>query len=399
MNTSLLTDRPVISVPSESTAPAEMRPGHAWLSDRRAPYSLPNPINQRRITDRIRQWVGRFLIRLRHWEYWPFEVVYAPIFVYHLYLSLKARSLFFFSAANPSIESGGMLGESKIDILNKIDDQFKPKTLFFGKRVTANDVVDQLVMAGFWFPIIAKPNQGERGWRVEKLSTEAELNEYLLDNHMDLIIQEYVDEPIELGIFYYRMPGEKTGTISSVVQKEFLSVTGDGQSTTLELLTQNDRAFLQLPALTVRYGGRLNEVLARGELQQMMPIGNHCRGTKFLNANHLITPELRAVFDRISLPIDGFYYGRFDIRCRSVTDLYQGQHIRILELNGAGAEPAHIYQPGFSLWEGWRILLQHWHILYAISRENHRRGVPYMTSGDAQAIYRRIQSYKKPQAA
>ena len=394
MNTSLLTDRPVISVTGESTAPANGQ----------GPYSLPNPINQRRVTDRIRQWVGRFMIRLRHWEYWPFEVVYAPIFVYHLYLSVKARSLFFFSAANPSFESGGMLGESKIDILNKIDDQFKPKTLFFGKRVTTDDVVNQLVMAGFWFPIIAKPNQGERGWRVEKLSTEAELNEYLLDNHMDLIIQEYVDEPIELGIFYYRMPGprsvgEKTGTISSVVQKEFLSVTGDGQSTTLELLTKNDRAFLQLPALTERYGGQLNEVLARGEVQQMMPIGNHCRGTKFLNANHLITPELLAVFDRISLPIDGFYYGRFDIRCRSVTDLYQGQHIRILELNGAGAEPAHIYQPGFSLWEGWRILLQHWHILYVISRENHRRGVPYMTSGEAQAIYRRIQSYKKPQAA
>lgn len=399
MNTSLLTDGPVISVTGESTAPADRLGESTRGESTRGPYSPPNPIDQRRIANRIRQWAGRFLIRLRHWEYWPFEVVYAPIFVYHLYLSLKARSLFFFSAANPSIESGGMLGESKIDILNRIDDQFKPKTLFFDKHVSANNVVNQLVMAGFWFPVIAKPNQGERGWRVEKLSTEVDLNAYLIDNHMDLIIQEYVEEPIELGIFYYRMPGELSGTISSVVRKEFLSVTGDGQSTTLELLTQNDRAFLQLPALTERFGGQLNEVLARGERQEMMPIGNHCRGTKFLNANHLITPELLAVFDRISLPIDGFYYGRFDIRCRSVKDLYQGQHMRILELNGAGAEPAHIYQPGFSLWQGWRILLQHWHILYAISRENHRRGVPYMTSGEAQAIYRRIQSYKQPQTA
>ena len=310
----------------------------------------------------------------------------------------KQGRCFFFSAANPAIESGGMLGESKIDILDKISDEFKPKTLFFGKQVSTDDVLNRLVMAGFWFPVIAKPNRGERGWRVEKLVNEADLDHYLCDNHMELIVQEYIDEPIELGVFYYRMPGEKKGTISSVVQKEFLSVTGTGQSTLLELLNRNDRAILQIPTLTKRYGDGMNEVLGQGELRQLMPIGNHCRGTKFLNASHLITPELLAVFDRISLSIDGFYYGRFDIRCRSIQALYQGQHIRILELNGVGAEPGHIYQPGFSLWEGWRTLLQHWHILYTISRENHRRGVPYMTGSDALAIYRRIQSYAKPPA-
>lgn len=385
MNTPCLADSVGASMPGETT--------NLKLNSRTA--RTGKKIN----FSRTGQWLRRFRIRLWHWEYWPFQVIYAPVLLYHLYLSLKARSLFFFSAANPSIESGGMLGESKIDILNKIADQFKPKTLFFGKQVSADEVLNQLVMAGFWFPIIAKPNQGERGWRVEKLTTETDLHNYLLDNHMDLIVQEYVDEPIELGVFYYRMPGAQTGTISSLVQKEFLSVTGDGISTLLELINQNDRAILQLPTLRERYGDQLKEVLERNVPRQLMPIGNHCRGTKFLNANHLITTALLAIFDRISLPIDGFYYGRFDLRCRSLHDLYLGKHIRILELNGAGAEPAHIYQPGFSLWEGWRILLQHWSILYGISRENHRRGVPYMTSGEVSTIYRRIQSYKKPQTA
>ncbi|NDU98775.1 hypothetical protein GK108_28075 [Spirosoma terrae] len=344
----------------------------------------------------IRQWLSRFRIRLFNWEYWPFTVVYIPVFVYYLYLAAKARSLFFFSASNPAIESGGLLGESKIDILDLISDQFKPKTLFFRQFVSINQILNRMVLAGFWFPIIAKPNQGERGWRVEKLHNEDELTEYLLTNHMDLIVQEYVDESIELGVFYYRMPGEKTGTISSIVQKEFLSITGDGQSTMLQLISQSDRAMLQLSALIERYGDHLNDVLDRKQVVQLMPIGNHCRGTKFLNANHLITPELVAVFDQISLSIDGFYYGRYDLRCRSIEDLYQGKHISILELNGAGAEPAHIYHPGFSLWQGWRILLQHWHILYTISRENHRRGVPYMTRQEALTIYRRIQTYSKP---
>lgn len=359
----------------------------------------PAPTGWKRRIDLPRQWLTRFLIRLRHWEYWPFEVVYLPVFAYYLYLAAKARSLFFFSASNPSIESGGMLGESKIDILDRIDDRYKPKTLFFSEPVSTDDIINRMLLAGLWFPIIAKPNQGERGWRVEKLTSEAELTHYLLDNHMDLIIQEYVDEPIELGVFYYRTPGQQTGTISSVVQKEFLSVMGDGQSSLLALIRQSDRALLQLPTLTKRYGSRLNEVPAKNVVHQLMPIGNHCRGTKFLNANQLITPELVAVFDRISLPIEGFYYGRYDLRCHSVSDLYRGETIRIMELNGAGAEPAHIYQPGFSLWEGWRALLQHWHILYTISRENHRRGVPYMTMQEARSIHRRIQAYKKTESS
>lgn len=355
----------------------------------------PAPAGWKRRIDPARQWVTRFQIRLRHWEYWPFEVVYIPVFAYYLYLAAKARSLFFFSASNPAIESGGLLGESKIDIMNRIDDRFKPKTLFFGEAASTNEIIDRMLLAGFWFPIIAKPNQGERGWRVEKLTSEAELTHYLLDNHMELIVQEYVDEPIELGVFYYRMPGQQTGTISSVVQKEFLSVTGDGRSSLLALIQQNDRALLQLPVLTKRYGCQLDNVPAPGAVQQLMPIGNHCRGTKFLNANHLITPDLLAVFDRISLPIEGFYYGRYDLRCHSLGDLYRGETIRVMELNGAGAEPAHIYQPGFSLWEGWRTLLRHWHILYTISRENHRRGVSYMTMTQARSIQQRIQSYKK----
>ena len=342
-------------------------------------------------------WMRRFLIRLRHWEYWPFEVVYIPVVIYYLYLSAKARSLFFFSAANPGMESGGMLGESKIEIMDLIDDAYKPKTLFFRYCAPAEQVINRMVLVGIWFPIIAKPNQGERGWRVEKVSSQAELTDYLTGNHMDFIVQEYVDEPLELGVFYYRMPGKKTGTITSIVQKEFLSVTGNGYATIRELINQNERAVLQGPALEKRFGNGLDEVPETGQTRQLMPIGNHCRGTKFLNANKHITPELVAVFDRISLSIEGFYYGRYDLRCRSWADLYRGKHIRIMELNGAGAEPAHIYQPGFSIWAGWRSLLAHWNLLYTISRENHRRGVPYMTLTETKAILRRIKSYKSQQ--
>ncbi|MGA0556865.1 hypothetical protein ACO2Q8_09465 [Larkinella sp. VNQ87] len=337
---------------------------------------------------------SRFWIRLRHWEYWPFELVYFPIFVYWLWLSLKARSFFFFSASNPAIESGGLLGESKWDILSRIDKAYKPKTIFVSTKTDAEEVLNRLQKAGMRFPVIAKPDVGERGWRVKKIEKPDELRAYAFESPGDFLVQAYVDEPLELGVFYYRMPGQAQGTVSSIVQKEFLTVRGNGHNCIEELIGQNERAFLQLPALRERYGDFLHVIPAAGETIPLEPIGNHSRGTKFLNANHLITPELTAVIDRISQSIDGFYYGRYDLRCRSLADLQAGRTIQILELNGAGAEPGHIYQPGFSLWEAYKVLFRHWRVLYAISRENHRWGVPYMTLREAYRLWKKHSALK-----
>ncbi|WP_051041017.1 hypothetical protein [Fibrisoma limi] len=341
-----------------------------------------------------------FFIRLRHWEYWPFAVVYFPIFIYHLWLSIKARSLFFFSAANPSIETGGLLGESKIDILDRISDEFKPKTLFVTRQAHIDVVLRQVSELRLTYPLIAKPNVGERGWRVEKIEHWEDLVNYKQSSPADFLIQEYVDEPLELGIFYYRSPeprsdGQAQGVISSIVQKEFLTIRGNGLNCIEELIMQNERAILQLPALKAKYGHRFHDIPAPGETITLVSIGNHSKGTKFLDANHLITPELTRVFDRISAPIVGFYYGRYDLRCRSVADLYAGRHIHILELNGAGAEPAHIYHPGFSIWKAYRVLFHHWRVLYDISRANHRRGVAYMSLREAIQFWRRMQRGKK----
>lgn len=346
-------------------------------------------------------WVTRlrlkspFLIRLRSWEYWPFAVVYVPVFVYWLWLSLKARSFFFFSASNPSIETGGLLGESKSAILDRIDPEFVPKSLFIAAPAHSDSVFRQLAEQDLTYPLIAKPDVGERGFQVEKIEDWTQLINYMQQYPGDFILQEFVDEPLELGVFYYRMPGAVQGTVSSIVQKEFLSIRGTGRDTIEALIGQNDRAMLQRAALHKTYSNRFHEVLPAGEVLRLVSIGNHCKGTKFLDANHLITPELTRIFDQISLPIDGFYFGRYDLRCRSVEDLYAGRHIKIMELNGAGAEPAHIYQPGFSLWTAWGVLLHHWQVLYQISRENHRRGVAYMTFNEAKLVYQRSESTKQ----
>ena len=105
--------------------------------------------------------------------------------------------------------------------------------------------------------------------------------------------------------------------------------------------------------------------------------------------NHLINRELSETFDQISRRVDGFYFGRFDLRCASLEDLYQGR-VKILELNGCGAEPAHIYQPGFSFFEAVSVLLRHWQNIYVIAQQNKLKGHRFLSFQEARAYYRKF---------
>ncbi len=339
-------------------------------------------------------WRSNFLIKLRSWEYWPFGVVYAPVFAYWLWLSLKARSLFFFSASNPTIENGGMLGESKIKILDLIPDNLKARTLYLEKNISAEVIHEKMQASGLNYPVIAKPDIGERGWMVKKINDKKELEYYLKEVPVNFLIQEYLSHPIEMGIFYYRYPTQSQGEVTSIVIKEMLYVIGDGNATLEQLILKNDRSKLQWAILKEKYKDELDHGLAKEHKKELISIGNHCLGTKFLNGNHLINEGLHSTFDRISNEIKGFYFGRFDIRIASIEDLYAG-NIKIMELNGAGAEPAHIYDPNFSFFKGVAVLLKHWKILYNVSRQNHKNGIPYMTWSKGKLEYAKVKALNK----
>jgi hypothetical protein len=334
-----------------------------------------------------------FYTKLIYWEYWPFKLVYLPVLVYYLWLSLKAKSFFFFSASNPSIETGGMLGESKFSILKNIPEDVKAFTLFFHKNTTLPQITSALQENNLIYPIIAKPDVGERGTMVEKINNETELTLYIKNNKTDFLIQEYVNFTIELGVFYYRFPDQPGGTVSSVVMKDFLKVTGDGQSTLGELIARYPRAGFQFERLNTKLN--YDSIPAKETIVLLEPIGNHCRGTTFLNANDIIDQKLITIFDNISLQISGFFFGRYDLRCKSIEDLKAGKNIKIVELNGAGAEPGHIYQPGYSIFKAWKELLFHWKILYQISIQNHRKGISYMSFSEVKNKYKEIQLQKK----
>jgi hypothetical protein len=330
---------------------------------------------------------SNFLIKLKSWEYWPFGIVQFPLFIYFGWLALRARSPIFFSASNPGIVMGGMFGESKFDGLQKIPSKYIPVSIRIEKNLSVAEVLEILKNNHLNLPLIFKPDLGERGFMVRRINDQADIEHYLKQIKIDFIVQEFVDLPLEFGVFYVRNPRDENGKVTSVVMKEMLTVTGDGKQTLQELIMQKDRAKLQWPTLKDRYKDDLNAVLNAGEKKELVSIGNHCLGTTFLNYGHLINEKLSKTFDDISKQIEGFYFGRFDLRCNSIEDLYAG-NIKIMELNGCGAEPAHIYQPGYSLPKAMGELFIHWRTIFEIAHENHIRGVNYTSIKEAIHCYK-----------
>ncbi len=319
---------------------------------------------------------------------------YFPVVLYYLYLSLRARSFFFFTATNPGIETGGMLGESKRGILDKISDKYKPASPFIAKDTPFEEVLTILQKHQIDFPIVAKPDIGERGTLVEKLTSAEALKVHLSKNNINYILQPFIDYKEELAIMYWRMPNETTSKIYSVTRKEFLAFTGDGERTLRSMIMAYPRAVLQLDKLSKRFADKMDVILPKGEKLELEPIGNHCRGTMFLDGNDLIDNDLEAVVSDMAIGIEEVYFGRFDLKCRSIEDLKKGEHIAVLELNGVGAEPAHIYDPNSKLLTVYKTLLGQWSIMFQIAMYNHHvRGVSFMTLREIWTAWKVLQVY------
>ena len=333
-----------------------------------------------------------FWIRLLHWEYWSFNKVYVPIYPVFIFLCLRARSFFFYAASNPKIKNGGFLGESKKDIYALVPAQWQPRTIFFPAGSHPDVVLDKLLQEGFRFPMIGKPDIGARGRGVKKLDDAGVVLNYVSSVSVDFHVQEFISYENEAGIFYYRFPGQAKGNISGIVHKEFLKVTGDGNQNIRALLNASPRAILQLPRLELTEPDVLNHVPAAGEIFTVVPYGNHARGAMFLDDSRSVNEKLMKVMDEICGKIPLFYFGRMDIRYQSRELLEEGKSFFILEVNGAGSEPTHIYDPRHSLFFAWKEIIRHWVILFKISRANHKLGFPYLTVKEGVEMFRKDKS-------
>jgi hypothetical protein len=300
-----------------------------------------------------------------------------------LTLSVRYGAVTLPTVANPTMEVGGLWGESKAQGLRLFGPAGHVRLAPFIEVVCRGNeddrdraVRDRLEAAGISFPIVAKPDRGYQGWGVRVVRTPEELAAYL-DAPPDgatVILQEMVEYDNEAGIFYIREPGEERGRIVSLTFVLPPHVIGDGRRTVAEL-AQADKVLR--PNLDI-YHSRKPEswggVPSEGEFHELTNARSARLGAVYRDATHLVTPELERSIDEISREIPDFHFGRFDVRFGSAEELLAGEGFRIVELNGAGAEMLHIWDGATRLGAAYRTLWSQYRSLFAIGAQMRRRG-------------------------
>jgi hypothetical protein len=317
----------------------------------------------------------------KNWEYWPSYMFYIPLLPYAFYLALKRGSFGFFSSVNPSLKESGNGLESKYETLQLVPKALQPKSFAVETNSPHSKIHEQISKHKIDFPLIVKPDIGFRGLLVKKINTPEDLIAYLKKyNSIRLIIQELITLPNECGIFYHKIPGEQKGQISSLTLKRFLSVRGNGKLTLKELIQNDQRAKRYLKILEDIHGEGLDEIPIVNKNVTLNLIGNHSKGTQFIDGNHLISSDLEKTFDELQEHIKGWYYGRIDIKYDRFEELIKGKNFKIIELNGIISEPTHIYDASKGSYiKALKSICQHWKIASIIGEKNKKLQKAYYT--------------------
>jgi len=318
-------------------------------------------------------------------EFWPGWLFYTPVVAHCITLAMRYRSPLALAAANPRITAGGLCGESKLSILDQVDDTARPLLARYTSITThawsahADLAAGEqaLAEADLSFPVVAKPDVGCNGTGVRLIGSPADLYRYLaaFPRNERVLLQEYLPEDGEAGLFYVRHPNEPIGRITSITLKYAPTVTGDGRSSLRQLITADPRAG-RIPQLYLpRLAQRLHEVPAQGERVRLVFVGNHCKGSIFRDGINHATPALTACFESVARAIPEFHFGRIDVRFASLAALSRGEGFRIIEINGAGSEATHVWDPQTRLIDAWRAQFFHYGQAYAIGAANRDRGI------------------------
>jgi hypothetical protein len=353
-------------------------------------------LSRKLATYRGRRAIVRRWKRLYRWEFWPPYLFYPPVILYIAYLGIRFHSWTLFTAANPAIVAGGFVGESKYEILMHLRDAnpWLPAFTLLASEEIAQRVAhaeEFMQTHGLHFPVVVKPDAGQRGSGVSITRSSEQLRDYLTSASYPVILQEYIPGE-EFGVFYYRYPGAEHGRVFSVTEKRMPVLLGDGRRSLEDLVLADDRAVCMAEFYLRKNSERTQNVPAAGEAVQLVEIGTHCRGAIFLDGGEAITPALEETIDRIARRFDGFFFGRFDIRVPSRQDLMAGRNMKIIELNGVTSEATHIYDPKLSLFDAYRVLFRQWRIAFEIGDLNRARGTH---PTPVRALFEAIREYRR----
>lgn len=284
--------------------------------------------------------------------------------------------MWFFTPSNPTLTFGGFDGEGKREMYEQLPPGTYPRTIYILPHLPFSEVLLNIEREGFTYPFAVKPEVGMMGLMFRKIDHAADLEAYHSKMPVEYIVQELIDYALEVSVFYFRHPDSDRGTITGFLKKEVVEVFGDGRSTLAQLIEREaHRPGFKVEEWKTKHQSNLQNVLAQGEKYRISWVANLSRGGRLVSLEKEKDDRLLKFFDEISRYTKHFYYGRYDIKCNSINELKEGKNFSILEYNGSGAEPHHIYGNGNNILQAYRIVLHHWRVLFQISRANRRKGI------------------------
>ena len=274
---------------------------------------------------------------------------------------------------------GGLLGESKSDILDGLAGI--GEALPAWRRLPPGHGEERIAALRRFlqaenldYPVVLKPDTGERGRGVAVARSEADAATFFEKTPGPALAQEYVAGE-EYGVFWARHPGRREGHVFSITHKVRPTVTGDGTSTLERLILDDARAVAIAHVYRREHPEAATRIPAAGEQVELTEVGAHSRGTIFLDANDLHTPELEQAMNTICTAYDGFDFGRLDVRVPSAEALRRGEGLRVLEVNGVTSEATHMYDRRYGFFAAHTILRRQWELAFDLAAEQIRSGV------------------------
>jgi hypothetical protein len=304
-----------------------------------------------------------------------------PMVLQWCWLGLRHRSLTLPSSANPRITAGGLVGDTKSEYFTCMGPLARARVAPWA-LITVNGEgalhAAQTAMedARLDFPVVVKPDLGWCGFGVRKIEDADQLADYLQRYPVgeSLMLQRYLDEPGEAGIFYMRQPQQARGRLLGILLRHYPRVIGDGISTMAQLVDRDlrlQRALRGPHEHECRFDSA--HVPASGESVRLSLIGSTRVGGAYEDGSELKSKALLAAVEAIAQDMPQFHAGRFDVRYRTLQDLRRGR-FTIMEVNGAGSEAVHAWDPKYSLRQTYRMVFAKQRLLFALGAANRALG-------------------------
>ena len=318
-------------------------------------------------------------------ERMPKWLICIPLTLQWLWLALRYQSLTLPTVANPAITAGGLVGEGKLEYFDGMGPIALSATAAYcsistHRRYSNADLRQLMRSANLSFPVIAKPDLGLCGYGVRLLANRGELCDYLEAfpvNEM-VVLQQYLPEEGEAGIFYTRDPKSDVGRIIGLALRYFPRVTGDGVRTIAQLMAADPRTQRLLTSPKHQAGHNAttgaDRVPAIGEVVRLATIGSTRVGGLYRDGCYYITPQLTRAIDAIAKDMPTFYFGRFDVRFNTLHDLSAGRGFSIMEINGAGSEAIQAWDPAVKVLAGFAMIFKKQCILFATANAMRLKG-------------------------